>query len=248
MSNTKVSQYLAAKVVGNKVISLTALYTGVHVRFFGSTMPASISPTNDYGTTNQMTLYPEHGKDGIVAIVVVISERDSKGRTNSDFISAFLKVSWKEKEGQKYPFIDLDDPWVSADRIGQVTNDGVEVMLKNDKRFCTYDHFRWDHNKGKNLPGYVQDGNLLCRYLWGTAHAADVLHAAVQKKLEPLATERVEQVTNKNRRLQNENRRLMDQAANLYDQCRDALKVNERLWGTFVEAMDGIMKDKPAAV
>lgn len=207
MGNAKISQYLVARVADNKAISLTALHTNARIKLFGSTMPMSAQRTDEFSSPSQLIVYPEQGKDGIVAIAVAIVSEDRKGYQRSQYVTAFLRVSWKQKGEQAYPFIDLDESWVPADRIGQVTHEGVEVMLKNGRRFSSRDNFKYDVNKGKDLPRFVPDGDLLCRYLWGTAHAADVLHAAVQEKvksLEPTAVKRVEQLTGELRQLKNE--------------------------------------------
>ena len=197
--NTKLSHHLAIRTIDNKAISLSPQDTGTMIRLLGSTFPTSVQADGHSTGHPQVTLYPEKGQNGLVAVAVVISHNP---KAMAHFISAFLEVTWKNKDGNDYPFVDLDKPWISADRVGQTTSHDIEVMLPGGKRFCTYDHFGWKHNEGKNLPTCVPDGDLLCRYLWGTAHASDVLHAAVQHKLEPTAKKRVEELTNEVRRFQ----------------------------------------------
>jgi len=217
MASMNLSTHLVAKIIDNKAISLSSPWTNRRIKVLGSTMATSVICTGNYNSQSHVNIYPEKAKCGIVAVVVIVDTEGDKGRIRSEYIPAFLKVVWKEKDGSQFPFVDLDDPWIPANRIGQVTSEAIEVMLSGGKRFCTEDHSVYGYNNGKNLPGYVPDGSLLCHYLWGSASAADVLHAAVQKKLEPLATKRVAELTSEAQRLQHANSVL---AHNLREEIR----------------------------
>ena len=249
--NTDISIYLTPRVIDNKVISLATKFTDANIKLFGSTMVTSIQPVDNYVELNQVTLYPEYGKDGIVALAIIYRQHEGKGHVNTSHIPAFLKLYWKENEGDKkvlYPFIDLDKPWIPTSRVGHVRDGGIEVRLQNGRRFCTENYPEWRRREDKNLPVYLTDGNLLCRYLWGTAHADDVLQAAVHQKLEPTAKELVEEMKEKTDIIKDEIsvlRNQMKKAEPFYKLLKrlPACFLPESLRG-FIEAMDGISRFK----
>src|SRR6185369_10117582 len=107
----------------------------VKIMLFGATMPTSCAPTGqfDYGEAH-FTVYPEPGKDGIVAVCV--SERIYYGKnTETRHFPAFLKVEWHGDKREKLR-IDLEKVWIPAERIGQVKSDCIEVMVRG-RRFCS---------------------------------------------------------------------------------------------------------------
>lgn len=163
---------LSARVVDNKAIYIEAKYTSTTVCVYGATMPMSCRPmdAHDRGIEN-FTLYPEVGKDGIVA--VCISSFNGSGKnTYTSWQPNFLKVSWNEGKLS----VDLETAWVAIECIGQVTKYGIEVEID-----------------GKRLKTPTVDGNLLCRYLWGTASKEDVLSTVAAKAEELSAVERLKE-------------------------------------------------------
>lgn len=183
MSVQDFSTILTSRIVNNQAISLEIPNTNFSLRLLGSTMPTNVDviQVGENGVP-QIVMYPKPGEDGLVALCI----RILRGQ-NADYVPCFFRVVWKEKEGTKYPFIYLKESWVSPERIGHAAQSSIDVTIKG-KRFSSF------KRNGEDAPIYVPDGNLLCRYLWGTASALDVLHVAVQKKVGPITAKRVEQL------------------------------------------------------
>lgn len=200
--STIVNGNLAVKVADNKALSLFPNSYGntVYLRFFGASMPANVKPGID--NVGSITLYPESGKNGIVAILVIEVQKASGKARNGQERSAmhFFEVIWRdgENEGEKFPFIDLKTPWFPVERVGQVTQYGVEVTLPDGKRF---------NSELCNGCFHVPDGNLLCGYLWGTVTKREVAHAGVQERLEVV---RSEIISDQNRALRAKDKRIYD--------------------------------------
>lgn len=206
---------LISRIEGEAVF-LSVQYT-MHesMHLHGTTVPCS-ARSGGSNLTN-LIIYPEPGKDGIIAITLQHVKVGHRDRAMYSFDNFFLKVTWKQKEGEEpYPFVDIENPWFSAERIGQATRDGIDVVIKGI-RFTTYPH---GIDKNERNIFHVPDGDLLCHYLWGTADAADVLHAAIQRKLEPILQERIAKMTNEVRVLENIERMRQDQVRHLSEQVK----------------------------
>ncbi|HWP61298.1 MAG TPA: hypothetical protein VN495_01720, partial [Candidatus Paceibacterota bacterium] len=117
---------------------------------------------------------------------------DQKKTPIADSLAVILEIS--EKDGR--PWIDLEKTWDPARRVGALSSSQIAAKIKG-RTFCYRRHNLDRMPEGSFL---VPDGDLLCRYLYGTATAAEVLHAAVQKGLEPTLAARVESLTRDNRR------------------------------------------------
>ncbi len=177
-------------VLENKALLLYFDDTSTKIIFLGSTM--KVSAENEGEESHQLTIYPEVGKEGVIALGISLA-----GGTHT---SSFFKVIWKQKGDVTHPFIIADQPWSSPFRIGRITIDGVIVRLSNGKRSLSFEEI--------SKTGYRVSGNLLCRYLFGTAHAADLLHEVVQRKTEASAPHLLKKAIRYINILENKNRAL----------------------------------------
>lgn len=214
---------LTTRVIANRAISVEVPNGNFSIRPLGSTMPMNVDviKPGETGVT-QIVLYPELGEDGLVAFCV----RINRGQ-GAEYVPVFYHVVWKEKEGIKYPFIHVDESWVSTERIGRATASSIEVMVKG-KCFSSREN-------ADTI--FVPDGNLLCRYMWGSASALDVLHAAVQKKVEPITDKRVEQLRREVRIATQE----LSRSVELVTQLQDDLSYHIRRSGEYVRQTDDLM-------
>ena len=217
---------LSARVINNKAVQLSARQ-GVKITFYGSSMLCSIPSLPDqvlgtHRTVDELTIYPDpdEGKGGIIAVSVLSTERDHKGKPWSDTIFAFFEVIWRGN----HPFINLDETWTSPERIGQLTQKDQIIVTIRNRRYCSYNHHQWKN--GESQPTFVPDSDLLCRYLYGTASAADVLHAAVQHKLEESAKSRVEKLSTEVARLELERSRWETDARSIGTKLFEARESN----------------------
>jgi hypothetical protein len=245
MATESIRRSIFANVIDNKAVVIGCIRDESHLVLHGSTLQASVASNAPAEKLKTITLYPQQGEEGIIALVIhAFSHRSGGKHDHAQYIEipVFLKLTWKQEGDTKKPFVDLDNPWYPADRIGQVQREQVEVCIKG-KRFATYDHAQWNFNEKKSCPIFVQDGDLLCRYLWGTASAADVLDKAVEKKLEPSLRVRVERLTaevtmwrhqfhmgeDAHRQLLGRYRTLMDSAHGQFEKNRLLLERHDKL-------------------
>lgn len=181
----KMKDYVVAETKEEGVIVLSTSYRDRELKIVGSTIPTSVSPTPDYSHT--ITLYPEKGKTGIIALSVrITSGRDRKGSPINEYFSAFLLVG-PSKDGT--PIIDLQDQWVPTQRIGGLCGGShdeiIEIIVKiGGKVFTSEVIYDYQYTDGKKKPHRVTDTDLLCRYLFGEAEASEVISAATAPKLE----------------------------------------------------------------
>ncbi len=187
------SHCVSIRIIDNKTIFLSCKFESDGIRLFGTTVQTSIAPNQSSSLVGDknLTIYPEEGKEGVIAICVVRASSNQRWL----YSPALLRIEWrKNTEGKFFPYIDLEECWVPANRICHVSGEGLEVVL-GGKRFSTH-NYRKEGAKGHRLdPLYVPDGNVICKYLFGTLHSSDVLHAAVQHTLEPTMRERVIELT-----------------------------------------------------
>ncbi len=129
-----------------------------HLRVLGATMPCSSHGTD---TVNSFYLTPIKDQKGLVSVHVCAAN-------HAKVACFFLNVDFSGQE----PIIDLENQWLpQADRLGQVYDRGIEVMIESilfSSRLC-FD---------SRLPENYVAGDVLCRYLIGEISAEDV-HQAV---------------------------------------------------------------------
>jgi len=123
---------------------------------------------------NSVTLFPQKGQQGIVALYY--GSFDSKGR--GEWIPFFLGVNYKGDT----PYVELKQPWVPpAGRMGQVKGHKVVVRIK-DHWFISPDSAPTPH-----YPHYVvEDPSILCQYLTGDVEA-DVVFKAAREQLQEVS-------------------------------------------------------------
>lgn len=224
MASDSICKAIYANVIDNKAIAIAGIDEHTTLRLLGATMTTNVNLTREYQSERIIILYPNKGEEGVIAIVINAFDGWTGGKHNhprGKRISVFLKVSWTGEGDDIKPYVELDTPWFTADRIGAITTDSyaeaIEVAFKG-RRFSSLNlsrsHRERDTERGTS---YGLAGNLLCRYLWGTASVADVLHVAVQTKVEPLATKRMEQMTNEVRVLSSKVRHLIQEVETLED-------------------------------
>lgn len=173
------SRYLTASVQDGAVI-LSTTHPESTLRVIGSTVKNNSPQGEIWNSVSSVVLYPEPGEEGIIALYLTIYQgRDQKQRVSQSNLSIFLKV--EQRDGQ--PRIDLERPWFPTKRIGSVVRDDVQVEVRG-KIFTTSSLYR-DRKPGDPFP--QMDGDLLCRYLFGSAHACDVINAATAPLLEESA-------------------------------------------------------------
>lgn len=144
----KASDVLVAKSSAEKgTVFVSGILTNT-ITIVGSTVPISAETGC---SVNGFTIRPEKSQGGFVAVVVKTYRFDKKYGSSLSF---FLPVGWEDK-----PFVDLEEPWIPSDRLGQIVYSHLEVRV-GDQVFTT-------NSYDKDKPGYryIADGNLLCRYL-----------------------------------------------------------------------------------
>jgi len=104
--------------------------------------------------------------------------RDHKGRPNFFSISALLEITTKDEK----PWINLEKAWFPTDRIGNLFGDEIQVKIR-DRIFSS----KIPIIEKKSDVFFGVDADLLCRYLFGKAHATDVFHAVLEPRLEETA-------------------------------------------------------------
>lgn len=202
MAANKFSEILTAKVVNNKTIALSSKYTYAPFSVIGSSMTVSAQHHSIEDATTQVTVYPQPGQDGVIAICA----RSGLG----DTFYGFLSVTWKDKDGQKYPFVELEEMWSPSERIGHMQEDVITVKIRGKTFFSSpetrvYLKLRETdktHRMVEKEGTHVNDPNLLCRYLAGTASATEVLHFTTQSYAEESARIRLAQVVEQKAELQ----------------------------------------------
>ena len=164
-----VEHFLTARVLDKKAVLIECNFKSCGITVFGSTVKLSAIP----GTyEHQFIVHPEPGKKGIIALVLQHNDK------TVSYHPTILEVVWKNNS----PVVELAESWATSERVGHVSPFGIEVMLPNGRRFAS--HGRFPMVDKSKRPLLVPDGDLLCRYLFGTAKAHEVLHTAVQHKLE----------------------------------------------------------------
>lgn len=191
----KLSDYLAV-TRKDEAIRIAALQGACKIRLLGSTLPTSAIPQISGWGNDSLVIYPE-GKDGIIAIVVQVLFKGKNGWNDSNDFTAFLRVI-PQKDGSVY--LNLEDQWFPAKRVGQLTVHGMDVRIGN-KTFST---------RSGCAPEAIAfpDGNLLCKYLFGEASAGEVITAATESKLEENARKQLPKLVARINELENENLKL----------------------------------------
>jgi hypothetical protein len=205
MAANKFSEILTAKVVGNKAIALSAKYTQAPFSVIGSSMTVSAQQHSIEDGTAQVTIYPQPDQDGIIAICALWDRQNAE----PDTFYGFLSVTWKDKDGQKYPFVELEEMWSPSERIGHMQEDVITVQIRGETFYTAPSRAQ---TIGKRAH-FVSEANLLCRYLVGTATASEVLHFATQACAEQSARSRLAQALQRNSELGGAVDRLELQAA-----------------------------------
>lgn len=192
MSPTEIPDYVNAKVIkgsAGMAILIRPKYESVRIRLLGSTIKTAIQHEG-FEDLDQLILYPVADEDGIVALVIIHAPSDQKRSFGPYYIPCFLKVSWTQNEGEdRQCNIELNEPWTPTEHTGQLTAFSIEFTIADGKHFST--HASAAHNKGENQPRYFPDGNLACRFLWGSATEEEVLEVAGHHELELSAAEQV---------------------------------------------------------
>ena len=168
---------------------------GVHVRQEGKTIIVDFHqglmswallggniPTNcpERGafSTPVLTLHPEEGKGGIIALAIKQTSHLSKGRYTTDYMHGLFEVTWGD-DGK--PRLNADSSWYKDGLMFRTIVDreehsGIEVNIAGGW-VSSHNYHRSGMKTDKPL--YVPDGNLLCRYLYGEAGADEVKATAI---------------------------------------------------------------------
>lgn len=208
MAANKFSEILTAKVVDNKAIALSAKYKYAPFSVIGSSMTVSAQHHSIEDGTAQVTIYPQPDQDGIIAICA----RREWQNAEPDTFYGFLSVTWKEKDEQKYPFVELEEMWSPSERIGHMHEDVITVQIRGKTFFSSPESRIYlklretdrTHRMVKKEGTYVNDPNLLCRYLAGTASAIEILHFTTQTYAEESVRVRLARVLERKTELKHE--------------------------------------------
>ncbi len=120
-------------------------------------------PTEEH---KNITLYPEQGRGGIIAVSIVLHPPTLEKRQDAERIPALLKITWDECNNRHS--LDLSKVWMPAKRRGFASEHGISVTLDDGSKYATA-------NAG--LYGKEADADLLCKYLAGDVSDAELRHS-----------------------------------------------------------------------
>lgn len=160
----KASQLLCAKSSEEGVIVVEGLYNN-KIRIIGSSIAKFIS-SDEY--RNSVALSIKRSDKGFIAVYVVLPS--GKHVEHFEF---FLDIGWIEDSGT--PYIGLDSQWVPRhpERLGVINFFGIRTDIDG----VIFSSSEYDKKPGVR---YVNDHNLLCKYLAGDIEADVVKQAAAE--------------------------------------------------------------------
>ena len=193
-----VTRFLTARVIDGNAIILETTDQRATFNVLGSSLKTNYPKMDSHfsSSTRSLVIYPEQGEKGIIALSLYVHlDGYHKGQPQYSHLPVFLEVSVKLGK----PWIDLDQTWQPTERVGMVFDYKISVEIKGR----TFVLDRLGSTLREKKPGIyaLDDGDLLCRYLYGTAKAYEVLHAVVQEKLEPTRQHVVSTLTTQVRQL-----------------------------------------------
>ena len=130
------------------------------IRVLGSSVPISCRPGEEVNTF----CIDSNGRSGVIALSIHTHRYgDKRDGTSLQFL---LEVNGTN--------LNLKDPWCPpADRLGQATYFGIKVKV-GDKWLTTY-----KNEAERNADTcYIDDGNLMCKYLAGEIKASEIIAKA----------------------------------------------------------------------
>ncbi|MFA5070459.1 MAG: hypothetical protein WC528_04220 [Patescibacteria group bacterium] len=167
--------------------------------FIGSSFETSVR-TGDF--VRGFTVCAPTGKSGTIALCVI-----SPGNHSSHYYGYILSV----ENGH----IDLVKPWLALpEKMCHVAETTLTVKIRG-KYFCSG---TLPINENPDTL-FVPDGNLLCRYLAGEIRASHVIAAAVERKLEMSARDKLAKLETE-----------LEEANNAQRYIEDILGGYKRLW------------------
>lgn len=163
----------------NGVIGISHKQCDGNIRLFGSSIPTNSGKSSESVIClNRLLLQPEVGVNGLVAFAT------SPNYSIKSTIFGLFEIVWKTSDGgEKYPFLKLDEEYVSP-RLYRIEQNGIQVNI-GGKTFSSY--------PSENC--YRVPGDILCGYLYGTIDTATVVHYATQQRAEVVREEQSQVAT-----------------------------------------------------